>query len=174
MFSTPYISGKTLDIPISDLSEVINPATQRPFAKVFMAQAEHMRAAIDSAHAAKSAWADTLAAERERLIMRAADELEAARAEMVDLLIDEAGSTFGKAQFEVSFAGNLVRSIAGEARRIRGDVFPSDVPGMISMAIRRPLGVVAGISPFNFPVVLSLKKVAFALACGNTFILKPS
>jgi vanillin dehydrogenase len=174
MFSTPYISGKTLDIPIAKLSDVVNPATQRPFAKVFMAQAEHMRAAIDAAHAAKSAWADTVPAERERLIMRAADELEAARSEMVDLLIDEAGSTFGKAQFEVSFAGNLVRSIAGEARRIHGDVFPSDVPGLISMAIRRPLGVVAGISPFNFPVVLSLKKVAFALACGNTFVLKPS
>ena len=174
MFSTPYISGKTLDIPTSLLTDVVNPANQRPFAKVFMAQEQHMRAAIDAAHSAKAAWADTLAAERERLLMRAADELEAARGEMVDLLIDEAGSTFGKAQFEVSFAGNLVRSIAGEARRIHGDVFPSDVPGLISMAIRRPLGVVAGISPFNFPVVLSLKKVAFALACGNTFILKPS
>jgi acyl-CoA reductase-like NAD-dependent aldehyde dehydrogenase len=174
MFSTPYISGKTLDIPASALTDVINPANQRPFAKIFMAQEQHMRAAIDAAHAAKAAWADTLAAERERFLMRAADELEAACGEMVDLLIDEAGSTFGKAQFEIGFAANLVRSIAGEARRIHGDVFPSDVPGLISMAIRRPLGVVAGISPFNFPVVLSLKKVAFALACGNTFVLKPS
>jgi acyl-CoA reductase-like NAD-dependent aldehyde dehydrogenase len=174
MFSTPYISGKTLDIPASALTDVINPANQRPFAKIFMAQAEHMRAAIDAAHAAKAAWGATLASERERILMRAADELEAARSEMADLLIDEAGSTFGKAQFEIGFAANLVRSIAGEARRIHGDVFPSDVPGLISMAIRRPLGVVAGISPFNFPVVLSLKKVAFALACGNTFVLKPS
>jgi acyl-CoA reductase-like NAD-dependent aldehyde dehydrogenase len=174
MFSTPYISGKTLDIPASALTDVINPANQRPFAKIFMAQEQHMRAAIDAAHAAKAAWGATLAAERERFLMRAADELEAARGEMVDLLIDEAGSTFGKAQFEIGFAANLVRSIAGEARRIHGDVFPSDVPGLISMAIRRPLGVVAGISPFNFPVVLSLKKVAFALACGNAFVLKPS
>jgi acyl-CoA reductase-like NAD-dependent aldehyde dehydrogenase len=174
MFSTPYISGKTLDIPASALTDVINPANQRPFAKIFMAKEEHMRAAIDSAHSAKDAWGNTLAADRERFLMRAADELEAARGEMVDLLIDEAGSTFGKAQFEIGFAANLVRSIAGEARRIHGDVFPSDVPGLISMAIRRPLGVVAGISPFNFPVVLSLKKVAFALACGNTFVLKPS
>ena len=174
MFSTPYISGKTLDIPASALTDVINPANQRPFAKIFMAQEQHMRAAIDSAHATKAAWGATLAAERERILMRAADELESARGEMADLLIDEAGSTFGKAQFEISFAANLVRSIAGEARRIHGDVFPSDVPGLISMAIRRPLGVVAGISPFNFPVVLSLKKVAFALACGNTFVLKPS
>jgi len=174
MFSTPYIGGKALEIPPSSLSDVINPANQKTFARVYMAQANDMRAAIDAADAAKSAWGASLAAEREKILMRAADELEAARSEMVDLLIDEAGSTFGKAQFEVGFAANLVRSIAGEARRIRGDVFPSDVPGMISMAIRRPLGVVAGISPFNFPVVLSLKKVAFALACGNTFVLKPS
>jgi vanillin dehydrogenase len=174
MLSTPYISGKALDIPASMLSDVVNPANQRPFAKIFMAQAQHMRAAIDAAAAAKAAWGATLPAERERLIMRFADELEAARNEIVDLLIDEGGSTFGKAQFEVGFAANLIRSIAGEARRIHGEVFPADVPGLISMAIRRPLGVVAAISPFNFPVVLSMKKVAFALACGNTVVLKPS
>jgi vanillin dehydrogenase len=174
MFSTPYISGKTLEIPPGLLTDVVNPANQRPFAKIFMAQEQHMRAAIDAAEAARSAWAATLAGERERLIMRFADELEAARNEVVDLLIDEGGSTFGKAQFEVGFAANLIRSIAGEARRIHGEVFPADVPGLISMAIRRPLGVVAAISPFNFPVVLSMKKVAFALACGNTVVLKPS
>jgi vanillin dehydrogenase len=174
MFSTPYISGKALDIPPSLLTDVVNPANQKPFAKLFMGKAEHMRAAIDAADAARPLWAAMLAAERERLIMRFADELEAARNEMVDLLIDEGGSTFGKAMFEVGFAANLIRSIAGEARRVQGETFPSDVPGMISMSIRRPLGVVAAISPFNFPVVLSMKKVAFALACGNTVVLKPS
>lgn len=92
----------------------------------------------------------------------------------MDLLIGEGGSTFGKAHFEIPFAANMLRSIAGEARRVQGDVFPSDVSGLLSLAIRRPLGVVAGISPFNFPVVLALKKVAFALATGNTFVLKPS
>src|SRR5712692_3941959 len=133
-----------------------------------------MRAAIDAADAAKASWAATSPAGRERILHRAADELEKATPELVELLIDEAGSTFGKAHFEVSFAANMVHSIAGEARRIHGDVMSSDVPGLLSLAIRRPLGVVAGISPFNFPIVLSLKKVAFALAAGNTFVLKPS
>jgi acyl-CoA reductase-like NAD-dependent aldehyde dehydrogenase len=174
MVSTPYIGGKAIDVPASALTDVVNPANQRSFAKVFMAQEQHMRAAIDAADAAKAAWAATPPGERERLLHRAADELEAARQEIVDLLIDEGGSTFGKAMFEVPMAANMVRSIAGEARRIHGDVFPSDSPGLISLAIRRPLGVVAGISPFNFPVILSLKKVAFALAAGNTFVLKPS
>jgi aldehyde dehydrogenase (NAD+) len=74
----------------------------------------------------------------------------------------------------VSFTVNILRSAAGEARRIHGDIIPSDLPGVVSMAIRRPLGVVAGISPFNFPLVLSAKKVALALAAGNTFVLKPA
>jgi len=174
MSSTPYIGGKNIEVPPTGFSDVVNPADQKPFARIFMAQEQHMRAAVDAADSAKKSWMATVPAQRESILMRAADELEKASEELIELLIDEAGSTFGKAHFEIPFAANLVRSIAGEARRIHGDVFPSDVPGMISLAIRRPLGVVAGISPFNFPVVLSLKKVAFALACGNTIVLKPS
>lgn len=174
MLSTPYIGGKAIEVSPSAMSEVLNPANQKPFARIFMAQAQHMHAAIDAADAAKAAWGNSPAALREKILHRAADELESATNDIVDLLIDEGGSTFGKAHFEVPFAANMLRSIAGEARRVQGDVFPSDVSGLLSLAIRRPLGVVAGISPFNFPVVLALKKVAFALATGNTFVLKPS
>jgi vanillin dehydrogenase len=174
MLSTPYIDGKPIEVSPSAMADVLNPANQKPFAKIFMGQEQHMRAAIDAAHAAKAAWGNSPAALREKILHRAADELEAATSEIVDLLIGEGGSTFGKAHFEIPFAANMLRSIAGEARRVQGDVFPSDVSGLLSLAIRRPLGVVAGISPFNFPVVLALKKVAFALATGNTFVLKPS
>src|ERR1035438_5197742 len=174
MLSTPYIGGKALEIPLTALTDVINPANQKPFAKIFMAQEEHMRAAINAADGAKMSWAATSPSERERLLRRAADELVAATQEIVDLLIDEAGSTVGKAHMEVLITADDLRSIAGEARRIHGDVIPSNIPGLISMVFRRPLGVVAGIAPFNFPVILSLKKAAFALAAGNTFVLKPS
>ncbi|HKM66184.1 MAG TPA: aldehyde dehydrogenase family protein [Candidatus Acidoferrum sp.] len=174
MLSTPYIGGKALEIPPADLTDVINPANQKPFAKIFMAEEKHMRAAIDAADAARVEWAATPPAERERLIRRVADELVAATSEIVELLIDEAGSTMGKAHMEVAITSDDLRSIAGEARRIHGDIIPSNVPGLISMVFRRPLGVVAGIAPFNFPVILAMKKVAFALAAGNTFVLKPS
>jgi vanillin dehydrogenase len=174
MLSTPYIGGRALQIPPAALTDVVNPADQKPFAKIFMAQEEHMRAAIDAADAAKAGWAATPPKERERLLRSAADELLAATQEIVDLLIDEAGSTVGKAHMEVAITADDLRSIAGEARRIHGDVISSNVPGLLSMVFRRPLGVVAGIAPFNFPVILSLKKVAFALAAGNTFVLKPS
>jgi len=174
MYTTPYIGGKPIEAPPVAFADVVNPANQRQFAKVFMGQADHMRKAIDAADAAKKTWMPTLAAERELLLLRAADALEAARKEVADLLIDEAGSTFGKAQFEVSFVVNMLRSVAGEARRIHGDIIPADVPGMLSLAIRRPLGVVAGIAPFNFPLILGTKKVCLALAAGNTFVLKPA
>lgn len=174
MYTTPYINGMPIDVPRASLSDVINPASRKPFAKVLMAQPDHMRQAIDAAYAAKNSWGRSLAAERELILQRAADALENLRQEVVDLLIDEAGSTFGKAQFEVSFTVNMLRAVSGEARRIHGSVIPADVPGMMSIAIRRPLGVVAGIAPFNFPLILATKKVCLALAAGNTFVLKPA
>jgi acyl-CoA reductase-like NAD-dependent aldehyde dehydrogenase len=174
MYTTPYIGGSAIDVLQEAFSDVINPANQRPFAKVFMADERHMEQAIDAADRARAVWENTLAAERERLLQNTAAELEAGRQEVVDLLIDEGGSTLGKAQFEVSFSANVLRAAAGEARRIRGEILPANVPGLWSLAIRRPLGVVGGISPFNFPLLLSLKKIAFALVAGNTFVLKPS
>jgi vanillin dehydrogenase len=174
MANTPYIAGNSIEVPAGEFTYVINPANQRPIAKLFMARPEHARAAIDAADAVCKSWGAMLASERELIFIRTADALDAARQEVVDLLIDEGGSTFGKAQFEVSFTVSMLRSIAGEARRILGHVIPADVPGMFSMAIRRPLGVVAGIAPFNFPLILGTKKVGMALAAGNTMVLKPS
>jgi len=171
---TPFINGHAIDVEESLLTPVSSPATGRPFARVFMAGPEDMRRAIEAAHAVKDLWGNTVAAERELILMRAADVLESKRQEIVELLIDEAGSTFGKAQFEISFTANMLRASAGEARRIFGSVIPSDVPGLVSFAMRRPLGVVAGIAPFNFPVILATKKVCMALAAGNTMVLKPS
>ena len=83
MLSTPYIGGKAIDVPPSAFSDVVNPANQKPFAKIFMAQEQHMRAAIDAADAAKKSWGSTLAAEREAILHRAADELEALQLQLV-------------------------------------------------------------------------------------------
>jgi acyl-CoA reductase-like NAD-dependent aldehyde dehydrogenase len=170
----PFINGRSITLEEKDATTVVNPANGKPVAKVFMSTPKEMILAIDAADAAKEHWGNTSPAEREIILIRASDILEAKRGEIVDVLIDEAGSTFGKAQFEVSFTVNMIRASAGEARRIFGQVIPSDVPGLLSFAIRRPLGVIGGISPFNFPLILSTKKVCMALAAGNTFVLKPS
>ncbi|MEP7351724.1 MAG: aldehyde dehydrogenase family protein [Acidobacteriota bacterium] len=173
-FITPYINGKSIDQEPSAMAPVVNPANGKTISKVFMARPEHMTRAIDAAYAVKDVWGNTTPSERELILIRAADVLDAMRAEVVDLLIEEGGATFGKSQFEVSYVVGVLRSAAGECRRIMGNTIPCDVPGRFSMAIRRPLGVVAGIAPFNFPLILAMKKVAFALAAGNTFVLKPS
>lgn len=172
--TAPYINGQTIATEQETLTPVINPANGKTVAKVFMARPEHMTRAIDAAYAVKDLWGNTLPSERELILIRAADVLEGMRAEVVELLIDEGGATFGKSQFEVSYVVGVLRSAAGECRRIMGNTIPCDTPGRMSIAIRRPLGVVGGIAPFNFPLILAVKKVAFALAAGNTFVLKPS
>ena len=172
--TTPYINGQMIEVEPAEMSPVVNPANGKQFSKVFMAKPEHMTKAIDAAYAVKDVWGNTLPSERELILMRAADVLESMRGEVVELLIQEGGSTFGKSQFEVSYVVGVLRSAAGECRRIMGNTIPCDVPGRFSMAIRKPLGVVGGIAPFNFPLILATKKVAFALAAGNTFVLKPS
>src|SRR5678815_3561891 len=138
----PFINGRSLTLEDKNATTVINPANGKPVAKVFMSTPKEMTQAIDAAEAAKESWGNASPAEREIVLIRAAEILEAKRAEVVDVLIDEAGSTFGKAQFEVSFTVNMIRASSGEARRIFGQVIPSDVPGLLSFAIRRPLGVV--------------------------------
>src|SRR5262245_44873633 len=170
----PYINGQAVALEEKDLTTVVNPANGKPVAKLYMGGPRQVTQAIDAAEAVKGAWGNTAPAEREAILIRAAEVLESRRVEVVDLLIDEAGSTFGKAQFEVTFTANILRASAGESRRIFGQVIPSDVPGLMSFVIRRPLGVVAGIAPFNFPLILSMKKICLALAAGNTFVLKPS
>ena len=170
----PYINGRSVALDEKNATTVVNPANGKPVGLVSMSTPKEMTQAIDAAEAAKESWGNTSPAEREIILLRAAEILEAKRSEIVDVLIDEGGSTFGKSQFEVSFTVNMLRASAGEARRIFGHVIPSDVPGLLSFAIRRPLGVIGGISPFNFPLILSTKKICMALAAGNTFVLKPS
>ncbi|WP_197706426.1 aldehyde dehydrogenase family protein [Magnetospirillum sp. 15-1] len=168
-----FINGEMIDCGGSP-SAVINPANGETVGHVRMADAKVMARAIDAAAAAGKTWGNTLAAERELILIRMADMVETRRDELVSILIDEAGSTFGKAMFEVEFTAAMLRSAAGEARRIFGHVIPSDAPGTLSLTIRRPLGVVGAIAPFNYPFLLGTKKICMALAAGNTVVLKPS
>src|ERR1039458_671549 len=126
MFTSPYIDGSPVEVSPASLTNVVNPANQQPFAKVLMGSPKHMEMAIEAAERAKPSWAKSLAAERELILQRAAEVLEGMRQDVVEILIGEAGSTFGKAQFEVSFTVNMLRAVAGEARRIYGEVIPSD------------------------------------------------
>lgn len=169
-----FIDGEWAPSSTETILDDINPATGEVWGRVHQASAADLERAIAAAYRVSESWGNTLANEREAILLRAADELQKRIPEVAEVLIDEAGSTFGKAMFEASFVVNLLRSAAGECRRITGETLPSDSPGVFSMSVRRPLGVIAGIAPFNFPFLLATKKVALALAAGNTFILKPA
>ncbi len=169
-----FINGQWVPGSDNTLEDDLNPANGEVYARVHQGSKKDLESAIDAAHAAFQFWGSTLAKEREAYLLAAADELLRRLPEFADVLINEGGSPFGKAMFESGFCANMLRSAAGECRRIHGETMPSDSPNMFSMSIRKPLGVVAAISPFNFPLLLALKKVCMAVAAGNTVVLKPA
>lgn len=169
-----FIDGQWVDSSRNTVVDDLNPATGELFARVQQAGATEVEMAIAAAYRANDTWGKSLAAEREELLLRTARVIEARTAEIRDALIDECGSAFNKALWEIGYVLDLLRSTAGDVRHAFGETMPTTMPGQISMSVRRPLGVIAGIAPFNSPFLLSMKKIAFSISAGNTFILKPS
>jgi acyl-CoA reductase-like NAD-dependent aldehyde dehydrogenase len=170
----PYIAGRAWTSEGQAEQPVINPYTREPIARVRLATEADIDAAIGAAQEAQKAWGKTLAKDREAILCKAADIVERRRMDIVKVLIEEGGNVFGKAMFECDYMVSTFRIAAGQARDVRGETLPADAPGRISMTVRQPLGVVAGIGPFNAPFLLTGKKLAPALAAGNAFVLKPS
>ena len=162
----PSASGSTFD--------VLSPSTREVVGTAARADAADVDAAVASARSGFARWQELPPAGREAVLLGAADRLDDHAAEFVDLLIDESGSTISKAGFEIAYTRDLLRTAAGEARRLYGDTFPNDRNDRVSMVFREPLGVVAVISPFNAPLALTAKMSAFPLAAGNSIVLKPS
>jgi acyl-CoA reductase-like NAD-dependent aldehyde dehydrogenase len=132
------------------------------------------RAAIDAASAAFPAWSASTPAERQSIFLKAADILESRRDEVVSMLARETGSTFGFGMFQMGFVPGLFRQAAATAYQPIGQVLPSDHPGTFAMGIRKPVGVVGAIAPWNAALILSARAIAAPLALGNTVVLKPS
>ncbi|QDX80252.1 aldehyde dehydrogenase [Denitratisoma sp. DHT3] len=151
-----------------------NPEDDAPYAQVAEAGADDVDRAVQAAHAAFDGYRRTLAADREAWLSRAAAIVERRRQEFVDVLTDEVGSPFGKAQFEVQYAINCLRAAAGVARRVTGQTIPSETPGRFSMTVREPLGVIASITPFNVPLLKNVKLSSTPLATGNTVVMLTS
>lgn len=163
----PSRSGRTF--------EVLAPATGDCIARVPRADADDALQALACARKGFAAWSSLAPREREACLLRAA-EIVAAEGEQrfLDNLIDESGSVIAKARGEIAYAVDLLRTAAGEARRLYGDTFPNDRPDRLSMVFREPMGVVAIISPYNAPLSLLTKMTAFPLAAGNAVVIKPS
>ena len=162
----PSISGETFSVYSPMDGALVGTAAR--------ANAEDVDVAVRSAKCASASWGTLPPADRELVLLRAADLVEARAEGLLDLVIDESGSTIRKSRFELNYTANLLRAAAGESRRLYGETFPNDKAHRMSMVVREPVGVVAAISPFNAPLVLLAKMVVFALAAGNAVISKPS
>src|SRR5438552_535550 len=154
--------------------EDLDPYTGDVVAGVPAGGAEEARQAVEAAAAAFPAWSESLPAARQGIFLKAADALEARRDEVVGLLARETGCTFGFAMFQMGFVPGLLRQAAAIAYAPVGTVIPSDHPGTLAMGLRRPVGVVAAIAPWNAALILSARSIAAPLALGNSVVLKPS
>lgn len=168
------IDGKRTSGNSGALVAVYNPATGEQVADVAMGGQSEIDTAVASAKAAFTGWAATPPAKRARVMFRMRDILEARADEVARTISAEHGKTHDDALGEVTRALEVVEYACGIPEKLKGS-FSRDVgPGVDSCDERQPLGVVAGITPFNFPAMVPLWMIPMALACGNTFILKPS
>jgi vanillin dehydrogenase len=151
-----------------------NPVSGEVATRAANASVEDARAAADSAWKAFPAWSALGPTARREKLNKAADLLEARSAQFATILSTETGATEHWGHFNVHFAALILREAAAMTTQIQGEVVPSDVPGMIAMSIKQPVGVCLGIAPWNAPVILGVRSIAMPLACGNTVILKAS
>lgn len=129
---------------------------------------------VEAANRAFPAWSETGPGERRALLLKAADLLESRAADFGKAMTEEIGATGPWGGFNVHFAASLLREAAALTTQITGEIIPADKPGVLSMAVRQPAGVVLGIAPWNAPVILGARAIAAPLACGNTVILRSS
>ena len=169
-----YINGQWLDAIEGKTFDDYNPYNGEVYARLSSGKRGDARKACDAAAAAFPDWSHTPPAERQRYFLRAADILERRQQEIVDIITQETGGTLGWGMFQTCFVPGLLREAAAQVHAVTGEIIPADLPGAFFMALRQPVGVVAGIAPWNAPLILSLRAVALPMACGNTTVLKPS
>jgi malonate-semialdehyde dehydrogenase (acetylating)/methylmalonate-semialdehyde dehydrogenase len=154
--------------------EVYNPATGEVARRVGLADAATVDAAVRSAAAAAPAWAATPPLRRARVMFKFKELLERHGDELAALIVAEHGKVFSDAQGEVTRGMEVVEFACGIPSLLKGEYTEQVGAGIDAWSVRQPLGVVAGITPFNFPAMVPMWMFPVALACGNCFILKPS
>ena len=171
---THFIDGKRVKGSSGRFADVFNPATGEVQAKVPLASKDELDAATASAAAAQPAWAATNPQRRARVMMEVVRLLNRDMDKLAEALSREHGKTLPDAKGDVQRGLEVVEFCIGAPHLLKGDYTDSAGPGIDMYSMRQALGVVAGITPFNFPAMIPMWKFAPALACGNAFILKPS
>jgi aldehyde dehydrogenase (NAD+) len=170
-----FINGEWLESVSEQTTQNVNPAnTDDVLGTVRLATREEARRAVEAAAEAFRPWRATPAPQRGRILARAALLLEDNKEQLAATLTREEGKTLAEARGELQRAINVVEFCAGEARRLNGETIQSELPANFAYTVREPHGVVACITPWNFPVAIPVWKIAPALVAGNTVIFKPA
>lgn len=154
--------------------ERCNPLSGEVVTTAAAATVEDARRAVESAAAAFQTWSRTGPTERRRILLKAADILDAKTPEFIAAMADEIGASHLWAGFNVFLASGLFREAAALTTQIQGETIPTDKPNTLSMTVRQPVGVILSIVPWNGPVVLAARAIAYPLACGNTVVFRAS
>src|SRR5436190_15805805 len=169
-----WVDGRSKPASSGRLGDITNPATGRITKRVPFCNAADIDAAVQSAQRAFPAWRDTPALRRARILMRFRDLLDSNKDELARLITAEHGKTLTDAAGSVQRGVEVVEFAMGIPHLVKGEYSEEVGTGVDCHSLRQPIGVCAGITPFNFPVMVPLWMFPVALACGNTFILKPS
>ncbi|WP_332851419.1 CoA-acylating methylmalonate-semialdehyde dehydrogenase [Duganella sp. S19_KUP01_CR8] len=171
---THYINGVKVDTQSGRYADVFNPALGEPVARVALGTTEEVDAAVRAAEKAFPAWSATPPLTRARVLFKYLQLCQQHTDEFAAMLTREHGKTFADAQGEVARGIEMVEFAVGIPQLLKGEFTDQISRGIDAWSMRQALGVVAGITPFNFPVMVPMWMFPVAIACGNTFILKPS
>lgn len=171
--SSNYIAGEWT-AATGPLLDVTDPATGDLITRVPDSGADEARAALDAAHAAFPTWRKVPAKQRAQIIKRWNDLVLAHQDDLGKLISLEQGKPLAEGKGEVAYAASYIEWFGEEATRMNGEVIPAPVPGRRMFALKQPVGVVAAITPWNFPAAMIARKIAPALAVGCTVVCKPA
>ncbi|MFE2429136.1 CoA-acylating methylmalonate-semialdehyde dehydrogenase [Streptomyces sp. NPDC059373] len=171
---THWIGGKPVEGTSDRYGPVYNPATGEQDKQVAFASVEDVDAAVAAASQAYESWSQVSLAKRTGILFKYRELLDARRDEIAALITAEHGKVHSDALGEVARGMEIVELACGIAEKLKGELSTQVSGGVDVSSIRQPLGVVAGITPFNFPAMVPMWMFPLAVACGNTFVLKPS
>jgi acyl-CoA reductase-like NAD-dependent aldehyde dehydrogenase len=169
-----FIAGTWVDAANGATFDDLDPFTGDVVARVPAGGRADAERAVAAAAAAFPAWSQAPPAARQAVFLKAADILESRMDDVVSLLARETGCTFGFGMFQMHFVPGLLRQAAATPYQPIGQVIPSDNPGTFALGVRKPVGVVGAIAPWNAALILSARSFAVPIAVGNTVVLKPS
>ena len=169
-----YVDGAWVDADSGATFPVVNPATGEALAQLPRVGAAETRRAIEAAERALPAWRGLLAKDRARILRDWADLMVAKQEDLAVLMVLEQGKPLAEARAEIAYAASFLEWFGEESKRVYGDTIQPTLPDRRVLVLKQPVGVGAGITPWNFPAAMITRKAAPALAAGCTMVLKPA